>query len=301
MGIITGVITGRSFGEALVYADALQCRGPIICEDGTVLVLPPNHSPDTHKIPAELQEKLVKHHNRWVLILSDTNTSELDKAVRAANDSLQQQSPGHPPMVSSTTLQGIYLEPDSSLRALKIAASDDFRTIKGLVGYESDSQLVEAAHRLATCFVATANYREFDQTGPADLQRKILRRVATEQGLEVISPKLPHLRGKGADKGAAIYTMNQYAHSFLGVQCSGILPICFGNNDNDVVMMKKIGSLDGLGVVVAHPDKSKGHYIKVQDVQAPHIYIAQNPYGLGMREGLEFIKTKLKTNHDVNL
>ena len=69
-GIPVGIITGRSFGEAVLYQNALESRGPIICEDGAVVVLPEGHSkqsvlrviPDVHQI--------VIHEGRIVVVLS---------------------------------------------------------------------------------------------------------------------------------------------------------------------------------------------------------------------------------------
>lgn len=51
-GVVTGICTARSAGEALHYRSALKLTGPLICENGAVLIL----SDGSHKVIGSLEK-----------------------------------------------------------------------------------------------------------------------------------------------------------------------------------------------------------------------------------------------------
>jgi hypothetical protein len=66
-------------------------------------------------------------------------------------------------------------------------------------------------------------------------------------------------------------------------------------------MMQQLGEYDGVGVVVGHPDSTKGHYINRDTVTSQNVFISSQPYGHGMREGLSFVYQRLTENLGVTL
>lgn len=300
-GISTGINSGRSYGEALVYARELECKGPIICEDGTVLVLPTQFDPSAVVLPRTLRDRLVQHEDRWVVLMTSCGIDTFRTIVDKANKELQRSNPEHPAMVGSFELQSIIAERKETTRERLLAASPAAERIQQALKYAGSNELLAATHRLATCFIVNDNYETFEQTGPLDTQRRLLREIAESYGVDMVSPRLPHLRGKGVDKSTAVELLAKYSREFLGVNSRGMLPICFGNNDNDVRMMQRIANFDGLGVLAAHPDPEKGHYVDTAEVRSPNVFVASKPYGHGMQEGLAFVREHLKARYSVDV
>lgn len=290
-GVEVGIVTGRSFGETLRYASALGCRGPLICEDGAVLVLPEAAIATRERWPSGLEKALSRHDDRWVLRLSSITPQVLNAIVADTNARLVKA--GLEPFLSSLELMPCLEHATISDRVDAAKRTGFCQEAMHTIGYERVEDLLDAAHRLSTCFLLSSDYGTYDQSKGMDERRLMLRAVALEHGVEVFAPRLPHLRGSDASKLAPLMLLNQHASLFFGRETSGILPLVWGNNDNDVKLMRNISALDGLGVVVGHPDKAKGHYVQVADVQSPDVYVAEGHSGYGMVEGLAFIRDTL--------
>lgn len=82
-GIVSGVNTGRSFGEAQFYMKKLGVGGPVICEDGAVVMLPSSvDSPDAARIGG------ISHDGEWAVVLSKSTRSTVADIVQKSEKEL---------------------------------------------------------------------------------------------------------------------------------------------------------------------------------------------------------------------
>jgi hydroxymethylpyrimidine pyrophosphatase-like HAD family hydrolase len=298
-GIDVGVVTGRSFGEAILYADALGARGPVICEDGAVIALPTAGDRNGSSAEPWLVKAIRTVSGRQVIINSVTEATLLTKIVEKAN--LILVSRGFEPFLASTDLLPVMAETDPSRRNDLLERSPFRKMALEQIGYPDPASVLLAAHRLATCFVISSDYCSYDITQGLDERRRILAAVASESGVDVFSPRLPHLRGKDANKFTAINLIDRSSASFWGHDVTGILPVAWGNSDNDLVLMEKLGDLAGIGFMVGQPEHSPSFYERRESLKGADVHIMTKNAGHGMLESLEVLSAGLRQRFGLSL
>lgn len=261
--IPVGIITGRSFGEAVLYQRQLSSHGPIICEDGAVVVLPKGHYsreilsrdiPEAHQV--------VSHENRTALILSKITKDKINEFLQFA--------PSKNQLISTTS-----------------SAPEE---IQGIVSHPSTETAKLSMDRLASAYIAQASQDQIN----------FIQSNADSWGVRTFGTPL-HLIGKDADKGHALHLINKYAYIFFTsqrVKATGIIPVTFGNNTNDIRLSEETHKMGGVSVIVGKP----GGGYSVHESDIPEFAIkTKNPFGKGMLESLPEVFTRLSKSYNINI
>lgn len=128
-----------------------------------------------------------------------------------------------------------------------------------------------SADRVASAYIAD----------PTPLQRKIVMQEAPKWGIRAFGEAI-NLIGEDANKGSAIVALDEHAKEFY-LDAQGIIPLVFGNNNNDLKLFYEAERMGGVGVIVGHP---QGGYF-VNESHIPRSVIkARKPYGNGMQEAI---------------
>lgn len=253
-GIPRGCITGRSLGEARVYAHALELDGPTICEDGAVMVVPRGYvEGDTSG-----GDLLGWRADENAFVLSSVGTERIAAFIRLMRSGTRAPGDdGRPDVVASCSSS-----PEEIQHALAHATLDAAR---------------RSCERLASAFV----------TNLTTEQREWVRVQAPRWGLRVFGDPL-HLIGKDADKGRALGILDKHAvRLFPSMPASaGVLPIVFGNAVNDLPLFRMAALLGGIGVLVA---RTRGGHALPRAAVPEGTLITNRPAGEGMRESLPAI------------
>lgn len=261
-GIPVGIVTARSFGETVLYQEALGTKGFTITEDGAVIILPQNIHEDIKNLAQK--KHIVSHNKQTALILSSMELPRIKDFLKYISGQLSKNNLANNLMTTCT----------SSPQALK-----------ALIQYQTIDDVVRAKDRLASAFIREATAAQY----------KILSDNADSWDLRIIgTPHHAHILGKDADKGIAIQFINNNIRLFLpGIKnVDGILPIVFGNDYNDLRLLEEAHSIGGIGVMVKD---SESHY-QVLDQEIPDYVIKTNgAYGYGMKEAVKTILNKLES------
>jgi len=270
-GIPVGIITGRSFGEAIFYQNALGNHGPIICEDGAVVVLPPRFDEHQHLSLANFIDtnKIVKHRQRISFVLSQINTSNILELLQEA-----QKERAH----SST----------SQTKPILSTLTSSAEEIREAIGHSTTLEARLSGDRLASAYIVQASE---DQLGT-------IKKLSDRFGIRTFGSPL-HLIGKDADKGLALKMLNEHSNIFFTSEVkpvNGIAPIIFGNNSNDLRLAEEVEKLRGLFVIVGRP--GGGFFVSEKDIP-PSAIKATKPFGEGMLEAIPQIRNFFKNSFGV--
>lgn len=252
-GIAVGVITGRSFGEAALYHEALGITGPILCEDGAVLGFPPAMS---HLLAP--RDAYRARDEGWLRVLSEAQRPQ----IAAFLSRFGETHPEH----AQDLLSSLSPRLDDLQRAL---------------GHPSRAATLRAIDRVASVLVCTSS-TEAEQR---------LRSEAPQHGLRAFGRPL-HLIGRDAHKGSALRQLDTWAReeALFRQPVDGIRPIVFGNAENDLTLFDEVAALGGTSVLVGHP--SGGYFVPESHIP-PHVIRAGAPFGHGIGAALAAVSAQL--------
>lgn len=253
-GIPVGIVTARSFGETLVYKNALGADGFTITEDGAVIILPQYKDQDIGSLSRK--DRLVSHRQQSALILSKVGLSKIKEFINYIDKKLK-----------------------------KIGYTDDLATtctstpevLKRLVKYETVDDAKRAIDRLASAFIR-------DTT---ESQYKVIKENSAAWNIRV-GGRRHHLQivGEDADKGGALKFINDNINLFFppSMELRGIFPIVFGNDHNDLRLFEEAHKLGGTGILVQN---SAGNYNVSDDDIPDYVIRAEGAGGYGMKKSIE--------------
>lgn len=254
--IPVGVSTSRSFGEALYYQEAANGHGVTICEDGAVISLG-KALRQAHIASLETRGySVVTREGRSSVILSRTPMSNIERFL----DETQKQS-------------------DESLFT---SLTTPIEQLQELLGHPTLDQTRMSVDRLASVYIVNASQR----------QKEIMNALAPQMGLRTFGEPV-HIMGADAQKGTPLEVMNALPTVFFSdLPIQGVLPIFFGNRENDIPSLATAIKMGGIGVLVGHPDG--GHYIET-DLVPPEVIKTTKPYGFGIQEAIPVILEQLES------
>lgn len=259
--IPVGLITARSFGETLVYKNALNTNGFMVSEDGAIVILPKLSNQAIDKISKKYH--IISHEKENVLILSKIELPEIKNFLGLINKILK----------------------ESSNKELITSCTSKPELLKELINYETLEDTKRAIDRLASAYVRDSTDKQFE----------LLKKHARERGMRVEGEQFhAHILGADADKGSAIQFINDHISEILpDLEIDGILPIVFGNDYNDLRLFEEANSLGGLGIIV----KDSNDTFKVSENKIPSYVIkTEGANGFGMLEAIKIILSKIKTS-----
>ncbi len=147
-------------------------------------------------------------------------------------------------------------------------------------GHSTVEEAEKSAERHASAYVVPAS----------DEQRAFILDTSDEWNIRAFGEVI-NLIGKDANKGKALERLDEYAATFWGEKFTGILPIIFGNNTNDVPSLKKAIELGGIGILVSEPEG--GYKVKPEDIPASTT-LTNAPHGYGILESVKTIQDQLE-------
>lgn len=254
--IPVGVSTSRSFGEALYFQEAASGHGVTICEDGAVISLGKILQPKHVATLTERGYTVVTKEDRSSVILSQTPIAQIERLIAET-----QTESGEPMFTSLTT---------------------PVEKLSELLGHPTLDQTRMSVDRLASVYIVNASTR----------QKMIMNALAPQMGLRTFGEPV-HIMGADAQKGTPLEVMNALPHVFFpDLPIVGIMPIFFGNRENDIPSLETAIKLGGIGVLVGHPEG--GHYIDTNLVP-PEVIKATKPYGFGIQEAIPAILRELES------
>lgn len=260
-GIPVGIVTARSFGETLLYKEALGTEGFTITEDGAVIILPRNIQEDIKDLSQK--KHIVSHDQQTALILSKVELPIIKDFLRYVSEQLAK---------------------NNILYSLTTTCTSTPQVLKELVQYQTVDDALRAMDRLASAFVRNATKEQY----------KIISDNADSWNIRISGkPHHVHIFGKDADKGRAIQFINDNVSIFLPTSknVDGILPIVFGNDYSDVKLFEEAHAMGGIGIIVKDSD---GHYKIPDDYIASYVIKTKSAYGYGMKEALRTIFKELE-------
>ena len=104
---------------------------------------------------------------------------------------------------------------------------------------------------------------------------------------------MPHFIGADADKGRAVRCLNDWAQKLWGVE--GVVPVAFGNHENDLALFQTLEELNGVGVIVAHPQEGRpeGRYWVDRDLIPPTVIQSPAACGAGILAAIPMVLDRL--------
>lgn len=216
LGIPVGIITSRATGETLHYEKALGISGPIICEDGGVIL--PSVPSDIAKLSRV--GTVVSHEEREAVLLSPITTEIIKELLGLVRSKIPEHF-----FVASTD-------------------EDSLKRIQKLLGHATLEDAVGSVSRLASAFVIN----------PSEDERSLIYTLANQRGMRILgSPNFFHLMGENVHKGTALKVLLNNASTFFpGID--GIIPLVIGNGVNDVELFRAAEEAGGVSVIVTKPE-----------------------------------------------
>ena len=245
-GIQTGVITGRSLGEAMFYHKALEISGPIICEDGAVVFLP---NLDLEKLSETTKRTyLCEPVDGGVsIVLSRTSARDIKSFLETY----------YPYVVSSFS---------------------SFEEVKTRLSYPTQEAFDCAVLRKASAYIATPfnenAFFELQQVAAMSGLRAYSPDLPHIQGSDA---------DKGSALRFVCTTPEIVSLFYPNFAEAGICPVVWGNNDNDIRLIAVAESLNGKGVLISHPNG--GYFVDEASIPATAIK-STKPFGHGILESL---------------
>lgn len=254
-GIAIGIITARSFREAVMYQNALRTTGPIICEDGAVVGLPLIGMEQEHLKQLDELYRRETYEGRSVLLLSQVTTADIRRFLLAT----QKAAGGS--LISSCT---------SSAEELQLAARhatvEDARLSQGRLGSAYAVRLEPEQLAFIEENAHENSIRTF--TNPVD--------------------RITMFFGEDAHKGDAVRTLRRHAPLFFpsNAHVDGLYLIGAGNNTNDVPFLSQADR----AIVVRATDGS----VAIPQEQIPsHALVTQGSNGHGLKEIIPHVLAEL--------
>ena len=251
-GIPVGLITARSLGEAEVYQKAIGNKGITICEDGAVILLPPHAIDKRDKKEISEQMRLIEHNGSAVILLSAADSPAIENFLAFTEEEAAKRGSQPQPSPERPT-------PHASFANVNM-------------------------DRIGSVYA--------DNT--TEIQREVIHEYASSRNIRYFGrPQYLHLVGADAHKGTALQFINDNFQLFMphDSEVDGILPVVFGNNENDLVLFEKAREMNGLGVLVKN---IRGGYSVPEDKIDDSIIKATQPYGHGITEAIPQIIAELK-------
>lgn len=206
-GIVTGICTARSVGEAYHYRSALQLTGPLICENGGVLVF----TDGSRRILGDLEK--------------------LKNGVKRISARIGRYIP------NSLDWPGL----EAAWELERSGKSPEF------LGHPDRESLRLAADRLASCFLV----------GLDPAEKVEATAVAKELGLDSFG-ELLHLVPHGVSKGVALSMWMEHVEATTPGPPVKVVPIVFGNGENDLPLFERAIHAGGAAVLVGDPRTANG-------------------------------------------
>lgn len=238
MRIPVGLISARGVGEVEIYQDALDVTGPIIAEDGQVLVFPKGIRLEQDELPQELRHfTLHDHHGRQALLLSNIDVPALKVFMSD--------------VISEALRKNIIESRDEIYSSLTKEPSE----LRKSTGHQSDEFAAAAADRLGSGFIDKIKNLK---NGEAFLN--LLKSMAPAKGVRVVGGlESASIYGLDSNKGNALRIFDRLAKYFFPdlIGAEGTAPIGFGNGPNDITMLRAVKEMGGLPFLVGNdiPDE----------------------------------------------
>jgi len=256
--IPVGIITARSFEEAVEYQTALCATGIIICEDGAVIGLP------LHAMNTQFEEELAKqyklevHKDRKILRLGSITTQHIKELL----EDVQIKSGENQKIISSCTSN-----PDQLAVAAHHSMAREAKLSQG---------------RLASAYAV----------GLSPVQLKLVEELAPQRNIRTFTSSVDKTTlffGADTNKGHAVDVLraNPYIFYPQSVKADGIFMIAIGNHNNDAPLLSKAD----MAVVVAKPDGS--YAISTEHIPSDALVMKQ-PFGHGIKEAVPQILNTLQ-------
>lgn len=154
--------------------------------------------------------------------------------------------------------------------------------LQQFAGHSTLEMAKASADRIASAYVVALN----------PLQRKLVMDGASNWGIRAFGEVI-NLIGEDANKGNAIHSFSEHASEFYP-NVQGIIPIVFGNNNNDLKLFSEVEKMGGIGILVGHP---KGGFFVDESSIPPSVVKSNKPYGIGMKESIPQIIHFLQSQH----
>lgn len=261
-GIPVGVITSRPYGEANLYGSqqVLNVQGPIICEDGSVIINP------SIEVDLELRpmDGVLLRKGRS-LVLSEVSVDDIGNFLLDVEKEAMRKDPnGSSELVSSFTSTARRLQEIAGHATLELA--------------ELSRQRLASAYVLA----ATQTQRELILSGVQE--RRMRANVRVNHPIELF--------GASANKGRALRTVLENPDVFFPYMelVDEFRPIAFGNAYNDLPLFEEVLKRSGMAILVS--DEMGQYAVKDEDLDLR--IIKSGPYGYGMLASLSRIFSALQ-------
>lgn len=255
--IPVGIITARSFEEAVEYQTALHATGVIVCEDGAVIGLPLHAMDKQQEEEIARQYKLEMYKNRKVLLLTSIKTQNIKELL----EEIEVKSGENQKIISSCTT-------DSD----QLAIAAHHATVR-------EASLSQG--RLASAYAV----------GLSPAQLNLIEELAPQRNIRTFSSSVDKTTlffGADTNKGHAVDVLRKNPHIFYpqSVKADGIFMITIGNHNNDAPLLSKAD----IAVVVAKPD---GNYAISRENIPSGALVAKQAYGHGIKEAVPQILSRL--------
>lgn len=252
-GVGVGICTARSTGEALRYRTALNVSGPIIAENGAVVLL----TDGTRRLMGD------------------------PGPLRAAVDRIQRRVGRRFP--HSLDWAGL----EEAWERERRGESAVF------LGHPDREALRLAADRYASCFLV----------GLDPAEKRLAAGVACEMGLSCFG-ELLHLIPSGVGKGAALDLLNGLLVRLPVAtpwRPDTVVPIVFGNGENDLPLFAKAIQGGGAAVLVGDARSATGFHLDTRAHPVPEgtIKIPRISHGYAIRKSLPLLADFLATRHGI--
>lgn len=260
-GVTAGPITARSFGEAMQYRGLLATSGTTICEDGSLICLPITHGKRVGVFP---NHDVMAYEGSEIVTLGSLSLDTLRSFVVAVSERAGEKA------YSTVT--------------------DSPEQLAAVIGFDTVEHAKLSADRFTSAYIARPT-------------RKVLEAVhalAPQWGIRTLGEFAVNLNDPDVDKGSALRFIADHADYLYGdVNLSGIIPIVFGNNRNDIELFEAAHELGGYGVMVAHPDPAVGYFVPEKTIPSAVIKTPGEPYGYGMKAAVPAVLQRLKKQYEV--
>lgn len=253
LGVTVGLISARGAGEVEAYQKALGVTGPIIAEDGQVIIFPTGITLKSEDLPPEFSKyRLTQHSGNQALLLSAIDTDALREFAQLVLEEANKKGLAKPEDIYSSLTK----EPEKLIKS---------------TGHQSLDFVRRSVDRLGSGY--------FDKISPEFLE--LLRDLAPQYGIRIVGDtKSASIYGADSNKGTALRVFDQLAPYFFPnhKNVTGMVPIVFGNERNDLPMFEAVHKMGGLAIMVGNdvnPDEIP-EYVKKID----------KPHGYGIQESL---------------
>lgn len=257
IGIPTGPITSRSTGEALHYAEHLDSSGIAVTEDGGVIAL--TTARQQALFHARMRTCIDTRTQRPLLLMSETKLEDFDAMFARVRRAF----------------------PDLALVSTRTSPPEH---LQAAAGHESTEMAARSAERFASAYAIAATAA----------QREAMLLESAAASIRAFGDPV-NLIGMDVNKGKALRFLHEHAAEIFGHPgITGIFPIVFGNDVNDVPGFAFTREIGGIAVMVA---KTDGEF-RVPESDLPEGTLLQRePYGFGMLAAVETIQKQLATRY----